>query len=359
MPTVQLFQDDALAILRGLDADSIDSIITDPPYGMSSRFSVSYSRFLGHQGKRRGFQGNGWDAALPDPEVWREALRVLKPGGFLVAFGGTATYHRLATAIEDAGFVVRDMIEWVHCQGMPKWFDVAQQLAKLNAAYAKNFEGWQLNLKPAHEPAVLAQKPISEHTYAANIVRWGVGALNAEACRSPFIDDKDKRQFVRNFSAADERHESDGYESAIGAGRTPSRNGRYPADVVTTDVDALGPGGHVFYVGDELVNVVRCRKASQRERTCEGEIENHHPTVKPLGLLRWLIRLVTPSGGTVLDPFAGSGTTGVAALDEACNAILVEREPEYVAIANARLAQADVSLVRFRKLDSLSPGAAA
>src|SRR5436305_9540441 len=127
MPTVQLLHDDALAVLRGLDTDSIDSIVTDPPYGQSSRFSVSYSRFAGHQGKQRGFLGRQWDASLPDPDVWNEALRVLKPGGFLVAFGGTATYHRLACAIEDAGFVIRDMLEWVQTQGMPKWFDVAKQ----------------------------------------------------------------------------------------------------------------------------------------------------------------------------------------------------------------------------------------
>jgi site-specific DNA-methyltransferase (adenine-specific) len=251
------------------------------------------------------------------------------------------------------------MLEWIQTQGMPKWFDVARQLAKLSPEHARQWEGWQLNLKPAHEPAALAQKPISEHTFAANIMRWGVGALNAEACRSPFASEGDRAQFKRNFPGSSSRHGSIGHESPVGAGCTPSRAGRYPADVITTDVDALGPGGHVFYVGDELVNVVRSRKASQRERTCDSAVENHHPTVKPVGLLRWMIRLITPSGGTVLDPFAGSGSTGVAAFAEDCNAILVERDPEYVAIANARLALADGSAIRHRKLDAFTQGEAA
>ncbi|MCU1281176.1 MAG: Modification methylase, partial [bacterium] len=160
-----------------------------------------------------------------------------------------------------------------------------------------------------------------------------------DACRTPFLDDGDRRQFRRNFSASADRHESIGHESAVGRGCRPSRRGRYPANLATTDVGALGPGGHVYFVGDELANVVRSRKPCKAERTLSGSVENNHPTVKPLALMRWLVRLVTPRGGVVLDPFAGSGTTGVAALEEGCRAILVEREGAYVAIANARLAQ--------------------
>jgi DNA modification methylase len=340
MPTVHVFHDEALSVLRALEADSIDSIVTDPPYGISSRFSVSNSRFVGHKGKARGFLGSRWDAALPDPEIWSEALRVLKPGGFLVAFGGTSTYHRLATAVESAGFIVRDMIEWIHTQGMPKWFDLAREIAKVDPDRLAEWRGWQLNLKPGHEPAVLAQKPLSERTFAANVLRWGTGCLNVDACRTPFLDESDRRQFRRNFSASADRHESVGHESPVGRGCRPSRHGRYPANLATTDVGALGPGGHIYFVGDELANVVRARKPSKAERTLSGAVENNHPTVKPLALMRWLIRLVTPTGGVVLDPFAGSGTTGVAALEEGRRAILVEREAAYVAIANARLAQA-------------------
>jgi site-specific DNA-methyltransferase (adenine-specific) len=339
MPTVHVIHDEALCVLRALEADSIDSIVTDPPYGMSSRFSVANSRFAGHEGKARGFLGKRWDAALPDAEIWTEALRVLKPGGFLIAFGGTSTYHRLASAIESAGFLVRDMIEWVHTQGMPKWFDVSREIEKLDPHRSAEWRGWQLNLKPGHEPAVLAQKSISERTFAANVLRWGTGGLNVDACRTPFLDDSDRRQFRRNFSASADRHESIGHESAVGRGCRPSRTGRYPANLATTDVGALGRGGHIYFVGDGLANVLRARKPSKAERTSSGTVENNHPTVKPLALMRWLVRLVTPRGGVVLDPFAGSGTTGVAALEEGCRAILVEREAAYVAIANARLAQ--------------------
>lgn len=336
MPTIHVVNDDALYVLRALDSDSIDSIITDPPYALSSRFSVAHSRFPGHRGKRRGFLGNAWDAALPDPEVWSEALRVLKPGGFLLAFGGARTYHRLATAIENVGFVIRDMLEWVHTQGMPKWFDVEREVAKLDQDAAPNWRGWQLNLKPAHEPIVLAQKPLSEETFAANVLRWGVGALNVDACRIPFQCQEDEEEYVGNF--ASKRKGPIGYSGrgAADPGR-PSNKGRYPADVVTTAADVLGPGSHVFSVGEDPCNVVRARKASRVERNV-GDIDNHHPTVKPFLLMVWLVRLVTPKGGTVLDPFAGSGTTGLAALAEGCGAILVEQNAAYAAVANARLA---------------------
>lgn len=338
LPNVHIVLADALAVLRALPEDSIDSIVTDPPYGLTSRFSVANSRFPGHRGKRRGFLGLAWDASLPDPEVWVEALRVLKPGGFLVAFGGPRTYHRLASAIEEAGFIIRDMLAWVQTQGMPKFLDLEREVRKLDPDRAEDWRGWQLNLKPAHEPVVLAQKPISENTFAANLLRWGVGGLHVDACRCPFLDEEDRQQFVRNFPGAADRYRLQGYESNIPGGSRPSAIGRHPANVVATDASALGPGGHVFGIDREAQTVLRCRKASQLERSHGGTVENNHPTVKPVRLVRWLIRLVTPKGGMVVDPFAGSGTTGLAALAEGCSAVLVERELEYVKIAEKRIA---------------------
>ena len=182
-------------------------------------------------------------------------------------------------------------------QGMPKWFDVARQIAKLHPAYAQNWEGWQLNLKPAHEPAVLAQKPISENTYAANILRWGVGALNAEACRSPFATTKTASNSVRNFSAVADRHESVGHESMIGAGqRHPP--GTLPGRRGDDGRRRAWPRWPCVLRRRRIGQCRSRRKASQRERTCEGAVENHHPTVKPVGPLRWMIRLITPVGGT-------------------------------------------------------------
>ena len=286
---------DARDVLALLPSDAVDAVVTDPPYGETSRLTARHSRFRSRRAKGRGFAGKSWDETPPDPIIWRELFRVLKPGAYLVAFGGRSGYHRLATAIETAGFVICDMLDWVFAQGMPVVFDVSREIEKIDPASAGAWRGFGIGLKPAHEAVVLAQKPLSEDTIAKNVLRWRVGALNVEACRA----------------------------------------NRYPSDVVTNDSEVLGPYGQLLAIGDSTIAVARKPPPVERNLSCD--IDNSHPTVKPVAVVRWLVRLVTPPGGLVLDPFAGSGTTALAALAEGRRWILVEREPEYAEIAAARI----------------------
>jgi site-specific DNA-methyltransferase (adenine-specific) len=286
---------DARDVLAHLPSDAVDAVVTDPPYGETSKLTARHSRFRSRRQQGRGFAGKTWDETPPDPHIWWELLRVLKPGAYLVAFGGRSGYHRLATAIEAAGFVICDMLDWVFAQGMPVVLDVAREIAKMDPAGADAWRGFGIGLKPAHEAIVLAQKPLSEDTIAKNVLRWRVGALNIEACRGS----------------------------------------RYPSDVVATDCEVLGPYGHLLAIGDSTIAVAR--KPAPIERNVSRDVDNSHPTVKPVAVVRWLVRLVTPPGGIVLDPFAGSGTTALAALAEGRRWVLVEREPEYADIAAARI----------------------
>ncbi len=374
---------DCLDVLRGLDEASVDAVVTDPPYGIG---------FMGHEWDQPGeygatkrpprqINGGQWNrqgrtgpadrgsvvagsydlspTANRRFQAWCEAwaaecLRVLKPGGHLVAFGGTRTYHRLAAGIEDAGFEVRDTLAWMFGSGFPKSLNLHGE-----------WEGWGTALKPGHEPIVLARKPLAG-TVAGNVLAHGTGALNIDGCRIGFRD------------AADERESKDkNQHAAFGSGPTDNKvygkfskdredydaTGRWPANVVL-DPDAaamldeqtpVAGASRFFY----------CAKTSSAERNAglDGfEIKrpdrdtghtdgrqwdipgshstpraNVHPTVKPIDLMRWLVRLVTPPGGTVLDPFAGSGTTGCACVLEGFDFVGVEREAEYLAIARARI----------------------
>jgi site-specific DNA-methyltransferase (adenine-specific) len=408
---------------------SVDSIVTDPPYLI-------------------GFMGKGWDAAdgiAGQPEVWAECLRVLKPGGHLLAFGATRTYHRMTVAIEDAGFDIRDSLHWVYGSGFPKSLDVSKAIDKAAGAErevvgtkkavpgvaftsdgpaelnitapatdaARQWSGWGTALKPAHEPIVVARKPLVG-TVAGNVLAHGTGALNIDGCRvgSEVLPAQTSGQArIGTF----ERTEM----------VTPERTGRWPANLVFThaadcaDVCADGcpvaeldgqsgvskpkperrgraggcgserslgmtadhigtwpadPGGgasRFFTVTewDPTADVPPFRyvaKPSKRERnagldglpkvkggsmneteTRPGKPTNHpirenfHPTVKPVALMQWLVRLVTPPGGTVLDPFAGSGTTLVAATLEGFDAIGIEMTDDYLPIIEGRVAWAE------------------
>ena len=368
-----LYVDNCIDVISRLPDESIDSIVTDPPYEL-------------------GFMGKAWDSTgiAYSIELWRQCLRVLKPGGHMLAFSGSRTYHRMAVAIEDAGFDIRDQIMWVYGSGFPKSLNIGKQ------AGCEAWEGWGTALKPAHEPIVLARKPISG-TIANNVLLHGTGALNIESSRVPFEEDvtfRPQRQTMAegqiNFGAglvgkeipmykeggrwpANFVHDGSDevlelFPDAKGGtwnttnGARPFNNNGEPTDYTSNGSDkSIGSAARFFY----------CAKASTAERN-EGLEDflpkresdrvtddgvggdnprnrsnkakpNHHPTVKPIALMRHLVKLVTPPNGTVLDPFLGSGTTAVAATLDGFDWIGCEMNPEYAEIINARVKNAQTT----------------
>lgn len=306
---VTLHHGDCLDVLATLPEASVDAIVTDPPYGL-------------------GFMGKAWDG-LPPGREWAEAcLRVLKPGGHLIAFGGTRTWHRLATAVEDAGFEVRDSIAWLYGSGFPKSFNLPGGLGTA--------------LKPAFEPIVVARKPLVG-TVAATVLAHGTGALNIDACRVR-MSDADQRAVNAKHAGMDVATyvRTPGVALNLSANPMPLKpataheGGRWPANVVLDEDmaaeldeqsgdDDQGGASRFFYTA----------KADSNERPRVDGIA--HPTVKPLSLMRWLVRLVTPPGGVVLEPFAGSGTTVEACLLERFRCVAIEREADYLPLILARI----------------------
>lgn len=299
-PTATIVNADCIEWLRSQPENSIDAIVTDPPYGIG--FSA--------------VTGKSWDDAPPGEEWARECLRVLKPGGHILAFGASRTWHRLAVAIEDGGFEIRDSIAWIYGSGM----HTASHLGRED----KKLEGFWSSTRPGFEPVVVGRKDV-EGSIIENAQKWGTGGLNlgatmvgnefrpARANRKPDQDDLIKlRTSIQN---------------------TPAKYGRNPTNVIlgedaAAELDELTPltkASKFFY----------SPKASQSERPyVDGTI---HPTVKPLNLMRYLIRLVTPPGGVVLDTFTGSGATVEAALMEGFDVIGVERDADYIPLINARI----------------------
>jgi DNA modification methylase len=320
---------DCLKVLDRLPNNSIDAIATDPPYEL-------------------GFMGKRWDATgvAFNVAVWQECLRVLKPGAHLVAFGGTRTYHRMACAIEDAGFDIRDCLMWLYGTGFPKSHNIGG--------------GCGTALKPACEPIILARKPL-DGTIAENVDRWRTGALNIDGCRIAYTDASDKAA-ANPGRCTSKKH---GIAAVPDAGRGDERvefaheqKGRWPANLLLDeaaadelDADSGIGASRFFYVVkpsraereagcDDLPEVRR-----SDGRTTEHHVpnlrttsrRNHHPTVKPIELMRHLCRLITPRRGIVLDPFCGSGSTGCAAILEGFRFVGIEREPEYADIAKRRI----------------------
>ena len=415
-----LHNGNCLDILCLMPDNSVDAVVTDPPYGLS-------------------FMGKKWDYDVPSEDIWRECLRLLKPGGHLLAFAGTRTQHRMAVRIEDAGFEIRDMIAWVYGSGRPKSHDISKAIDKAAGAErevvgskiglpvysitdgkgglygggfgangtgegeckitapatpaAKQWQGWGTALKPALEPITVARKPLTG-TVAANVLEWGTGGINVDGCR---VGTEGGTKHCDGEKGISKNAYGNGLY--VDFGKPVDGLGRFPANLIhdgsdevvgmfpesaakggnhrqgtgnkTTANNAFGlyANGHDKVVRNDSGSAARffyCAKASKRDRDegCEGMPQtlsingnkwtdhdyrengkptprtNHHPTVKPTDLMRYLCRLVTPPGGIVLDPFTGSGSTGKAAILEGFQFIGIEREAEYVEIARARIEHA-------------------
>lgn len=333
MSTWEVIQGDCLDVLRSMPDASVDAVVTDPPYGLS-------------------FMGKKWDYDVPDVEVWSQCLRVLKPGGHLLAFAGTRTQHRMAVRIEGAGFEIRDMVmnaiatdpivgsflaslndeqqrafarvfaessfggllAWVYGSGFPKSHNLKDE-----------WYGWGTALKPALEPITMARKPFPG-TVAANVLEHGTGAINVNGCRVG--TEAIQINTYAGRGPFGESQVGNGYDQKHAIGRWPANLVHDGSDEVVRVFPSDGDKSpaRFFY----------CAKASKADR---GD-DNNHPTVKPTDLMRYLCRLVTPPGGTVLDPFTGSGSTGRGAILEGFNFIGIEREAEYVEIARRRIADA-------------------
>jgi site-specific DNA-methyltransferase (adenine-specific) len=402
---VTLHAGDCLAVVKMLADNSIDAAISDPPYALVSiaqRFGADDAAPCKpgatgvYQRASAGFMGKTWDTGETAFAVkfWREVFRVLKPGAHVVAFGGTRSYHRLACAIEDAGFEIRDQIGWCYGSGFPKshnvglaidkalgWFDDDEIAAGMCSHAAAILSAEGTALKPAWEPICLARKPLSESTVAANVLRWGTGAINVDGCRVGFAGTEDAAAAAAAAAAASfaagrargsvRQSQSIGKESRDGTNAYDpfALAGRWPANIVHDgsaevlaafpDVHSAGaarsePGGGEygggkgwgnigkgvkgFRVGDNSGSAARFFYSAKADS--DDRLGSKHPTVKPVDLMRWLCRLVTPPGGTILDPFAGTGTTGEAAWREGFSAVLIEREAEYCADVARRMALA-------------------
>ena len=367
-----LYNGNSKQILPTLPENSIDSIVTDPPYEL-------------------GFMGKSWDSTgvANDVELWKEVLRVLKPGGYLLSFGGSRTYHRMAVAIEDAGFEIRDQIMWVYGSGFPKSLNidkaidkaagvereilgvsrmqpdirgnnyaqgkreyggdtVPQYITEPTTDLAKQWQGWGTALKPAHEPIVLARKPFTG-TVVNNVLTYGVGGLNIDGARVEAGDEK----FTPENSRQTFTNEI--YGKGLGLGNPQNPAGRWPANFIHDGSD------EVVELLSDFARFFYCAKAGKRDRNegCENledkewktdgaaiperenrpflPSKNNHPTVKPTDLMRYLCRLITPPNGIVLDPFTGSGSTGKAAMYEGFKFVGIELTDEYLPIAKARI----------------------
>ena len=368
-----LLNEDCLEAMQKLidDGVQVDSIVTDPPYHLQSivdRFgkaSVDDDTYTSEKVRNRsdgysrlistGFMGKEWDGGdiAFRKETWELALKLLKPGGHLLAFSASRNYHRMAVAIEDAGFEIRDQLMWLYGSGFPKSHNLG--------------DGWGTALKPAHEPIVMARKFI-EGTNKNNREKYGTGGINIDGCRVGLSEGDDPRLGGKGTWKTDKMAKDVYVGGYAGVDTGSSELGRFPANVmhdgsdvvkdifpnsklgsskphiVKSNIEKYEGWGNISNknemvgYGDEgsAARFFYCPKVSKSER---GE-DNTHPTVKPQELMKYLCRLVTPKGGTVLDPFMGSGSTGMAAKDEGFEFIGIEREKEYFEIAEKRIKSA-------------------
>ena len=389
-----LFEGDCLEQLKRLEDNSIDSVVCDPPYEL-------------------GFMGKSWDATgiAYNVELWRQVFRVMKPGAHLLSFGGTRSYHRMACAIEDSGFEIRDCLQWLYGSGFPKSYNIGKGVDKklgnkresklVNPyidgkirnqtgqvthyeTYGKyniiplkdglqektfgnsDWEGWGSGLKPANEPIVLARKPLSEKTIVENVLKWGTGGLNIDASR---IGNNPGWTYP-NGAGGNTFHGQDRINYPI-----KSTQGRFPANIILNEeagrlldeqTGKLGNSARPNRLNNKVVTppfrgfgnertslkpsglehndvggasrFFYCAKSGKKERNKGLEnITCTHPTVKPVKLMSYLVKLITPKNGIVLDPFMGSGTTGIAAKQIGMNFVGIEKEKEYLEIAKKRI----------------------
>jgi len=332
---MKLMLGNCLDKLKELDANSVDSIVTDPPYGLS-------------------FMGKKWDYDVPSAEIWEECLRVLKPGGYLLAFAGTRTQHRMAVRIEDAGFEIRDMIAWVYGSGFPKSHNISKALDKTAPATddAKKWDGWGTALKPALEPITVARKPLKEKTVAKNVLKYGTGAINIDESRVP-ANAEELGRFPANLIHDGSEEVTELFPNTNNGNEGSAARFFY---VPKTSKKDRNEGLDKFNAKATAASEFRPNHAEKAERGEDGNPygrwkpeKNNHPTVKPTDLMRYLVRMVTPKGGTTLDPFMGSGSTGKAAKIEGLDFIGIELEEEYFEIARSRIehAQEETSLEDF------------
>jgi len=445
MKTNVILQGDCIEELKKLPDNSVDAIITDPPYDLVSinkRFGKegsapaqygkdgSFSRLSG------GFMGKQWDGTgiAFKPDVWIECLRVLKYGGYLLSFGGTRTYHRMTCGIEDAGFEIRDCIMWIYGSGFPKSLNIGKKIDEIQgneredigadpnsrdgggniqiiqknkeqrlSKGSSEWEGWGTALKPAVEPIVVARKPLSEKNVALNVLKWGTGGINIDESRigneilnNPFAGNKNTGW----VDGADERDEKGkGMFSGLKQGETIVQ-GRFPANIILDEESAKmldeqsgerkvgwtnkdkqqgqsnfgignvngkefgehysdkGGASRFFYVAkasksernfgcEEFETKAKCEIDKMGEEKCSMKTgsgndrnvayKNNHPTVKPIILMQYLIKLISREGAIILDPFLGSGTTAIACLKTNRQFIGIEKESDYVKIAQARI----------------------
>lgn len=409
-----ILQGNCIDVLKTLPENSIDSIVTDPPYGLefmgkewdapwknSEVVAVTDKKTNGifhDKGFSHGIRFSRGLIEMQEFQKWceswaKEAFRVIKPGGYILAFGGSRTYHRLAGGIEDAGFEIRDQIMWVYGSGFPKSMAVDKAILKTTSSSekAESWEGWGTALKPAHEPIVMARKPL-DGTVANNVLTWGVGGINIDASRVP--GEPVPINKLEEWSGFGQKIEPEYKQEVNDKGRFPAnlihdgsdevtelfpraKGGAYPTTRGKSDIGAFAQGGshkdkpnQARTMGDDgsAARFFYCAKANSKDRN-EGlnnlnsgqqnlfseeanssgddsgdsgivKGRNTHPTVKPTELMRYLIKLITPPNGTVLDPFTGSGSTGKAAMIDGYKFVGIEMNEEYIEIAKARIENA-------------------